>query len=337
MPISNEERMPLFRPMSFLPGLALLICLGWMPAQARAAEGWKPARPIRVLVGFAPGGTTDLSARLVSDIVSKELGQPVVVENRPGGAGSIAIEMLVRGPADGHTIVVGSDSSFYQPVLRPSLSYRAERDLRPITILTNQPILIAVHPAPGWNSIADLLKAARARPGAISYALSSATGTQAVAAGVFFRMAKVRMIGVPYKGGGQAVVDLVSGQVPVAVLGAAPLVPQAKAGRIKVIAVTSRARARSLPEVPALAELGFPDMDMSQWFGAVAPRGAPDEAVARLAAAINKALSDPAIGERLFAAGLEVVGGSPEEMARRMKSETAIWAKAAEAAGLVEK
>lgn len=300
------------------------------------AQSW-PTRPIRVLVGFAPGGTTDVSARMVSDTVTKELGQTVIVENRPGGAGSIAIEALIRGTPDGHTIVVGSDSSFYQPVLRPSLSYRAERDLRPVTILTNQPIVIAVHPAPRWNSIADLLKAARARPGEISYALSSATGTQAVAAGVFWRMAKVKMVGVPYKGGGQAIVDLVSGQVPVAVLGAGPLVPQAKAGRIKLIAVTSKARARALPDVPALAELGFPDMDMSQWFGAVAPKGVPDEVVARLAAAFNKALSDPKIAQRLFDTGLDVVGGSPEEMARRMSAEIRIWAKAAKEAGLVEK
>jgi tripartite-type tricarboxylate transporter receptor subunit TctC len=312
--------------------------LAWVAAALSGpayAQNW-PTRPIRILVGFAPGGTTDVSARLVSDIVSKELGQSVVIENRPGGAGSIVIEALVRG-GDGHTFVIGSDSSFYQPLLRPSLAYRTERDLKPVTILTNQPIIIAIHPAPGWRSIADLLKAAKARPGEIAYALSSATGTQAVAAGVFFRMAKVKMIGIPYKGGGQAVVDLLSGQVPVAVLGAAPLVPHAKTGRVRLIAVTSKTRAKALPDVPALAEVGFPDMDMSQWFGAVAPASTPEEHVTRLSAAINKALSDPKIGQRLFDVGLEVVGGSPQEMARRMKGETLIWAKAAKEAGLVEK
>ena len=300
------------------------------------AQTW-PVKPIRILVGFAPGGTTDISARMVSDIVAKELGQPVIIDNRPGGAGSIALEALVRGAPDGHTIVVGSDSSFYQPVLRPSLAYRTERDLKPITILTNQPIVIAVHPAPGWKSIADLLKAAKSRPGEIAYALSSATGTQAVAAGVFFRMAGVKMVGVPYKGGGQAVVDLVSGQVPVAVLGSAPLVPHAKSGRIKLIAVTSKQRARALPDVPALAELGFPDMDMSQWFGAVAPASLPNDALARLAAAFNKALADADVAQRLFNAGLDVVGGPPEEMGRRMKVENGIWVKAAKEAGLSEK
>ncbi len=300
---------------------------------AAFAQNW-PTRPIRVLVGFAPGGTTDVSARMVSDIVSKELGQTIIIENRPGGAGSLAIEALVRGAHDGYTILVGSDSSFYQPVLRPSLSYRTEKDLAPITILTNQPIIIAVHPAPGWKSIGDVLKAAKARPGEVAYALSSATGTQAVAAGIFFRLAGVNMLGVPYKGGGQAVVDLVSGQVPVAVLGAAPLVPQAKAGRIRLIAVTSKERAKALPDVPALAEVGFPEMDITQWFGAVAPAGTPDDVVSKLAAAFNKALADPQIVQRLFNAGLEVVGGSPEEMARRMRVETVVWAKAAKEAGL---
>ena len=302
-------------------------------APPAVAQVW-PTRPIRVLVGFAPGGTSDMSARVVSDVMAKELGQSVIVENRPGGSGSVAIEAVIRGAADGHTIVVVSDSAFYQPVLRPSLAYRPERDLRPVAILTNQPIVIAVHPAPGWKSIADLLKAAKTRPGEISYALSSATGTQAVAAGVFFNMAKVKMVAIPYKGGGQAVVDLVSGQVPVAVLGTTPLVPQARAGRIKLIAVTSKVRAKALPDVPALAELGFPDMDMSQWFGAMVPAGTPDEVVARLSAAINKALSDPKVAQRLFDSGLEVVGGSPQEMARRMSVEMRIWTKAAKEAGL---
>ena len=308
---------------------ALILGLG----STSFAQNW-PSKPIRVLVGFAPGGSADVSARMTGEIVSKELGQAVIIENRPGGAGSIAAETMVRGSHDGYTIVVGSDSSFYQPVLNPALSYRTEKDLRPITILTYQPIVIAVHPAPGWRSIADLLKAARARPNEIAYALSSATGTQAVAAGVFFRMAGVKLTPIPYKGGGQAVVDLVSGHVPVAVLGSAPLVPQAKAGRVRLLAVTSKARSKAFPDVPTLAELGYPDMDIAQWFGAVAPAGVPDEVVTRLSSAFNKALSDPKTSQRLFDSGLEVVGGTPAEMARRMKTETVFWSKAAKEAGL---
>jgi tripartite-type tricarboxylate transporter receptor subunit TctC len=312
-----------------------LICVLLMMGLATAAwaQAW-PQRPIRVLVGFAPGGTADVSARLTVELVAKELGQQVLVENRPGGAGSVAIEALIRGPKDGYTVVVNSDSSYYQPVLTPSLSYRAERDLQPVTILTNQPIVIAVHPAPRWNTIADLLKAAKARPGQISYALSSATGTQAVAAGVFFQGVGVKMIGVPYKGGGQAVVDLVSGHVPVAVLGSAPLMPHVKSGRIKLLAVTSGQRSKALPEVPTLAEMGYKFMDISQWFGAVLPMGTPAEIVTRLSVAYNKALADPKTQQRLFDAALESVGGTPEDMAKRMAAEMKLWSRAAKEAGL---
>ncbi len=307
--------------------LMMLLCA------AAWAQAW-PQRPVRVLVGFAPGGTSDVTARLTSEFLSRELGQQFAVENRPGGAGIIAVEVMLRAPKDGYTVVVNSDSSYYQQVLTPSQSFRAERDLQPVTILTNQPIVIAVHPAPRWNSIADLLKAAKARPGQISYALSSPTGTQAVAAGVFFRGAGVNMIGVPYKGGGQAVVDLVSGHVPSAVLGSAPLMPHIKSGRIKALAVTARTRSKSLPDVPTLAELGFGFMDISQWFGAVLPMGTPPEIVARLSAAYNKALADTRIQQRLFDAALETVGGTPEEMGKRMAAEMQIWSKAAKEAGL---
>ena len=311
--------------------LAGILLLGLCTASF--AQNW-PTKPIRVLVGFAPGGTADLSARVTSDIVSRELGQTVLVENRPGASGSIAIEAVLRSAADGHTIVSGSDSSFYQPVLKPALSYRADRDLRPITILVSQPIIIAVHPAPGWKSVADLIKTAKARPGEVAYAISSPTGTQALAGLLFFGMAKAKLTAVAYKGGGQAVVDLISGQVPVAVIGAAPVVPQARAGRVRLLAVTSRNRSKALPDVPTLAELGYPEMDISQWFGAMAPADTPTAIVNRLSAAYNKALSDPKVARRLFDAGLDVVGGTPEEMGRRIKTETAIWAKAAKEAGL---
>jgi tripartite-type tricarboxylate transporter receptor subunit TctC len=206
--------------------------------------------------------------------------------------------------------------------------------LQSVAILTNQPIVIAVHPAPGWKSINDLLKAAKAQPGQIAYALSSATGTQAVAAGIFFQGAGVKMIGVPYKGGGQAVVDLVSGHVPVAVLGSAPLVPQVKAGRVRLLAVTSGQRSKALPDVPTLAELGFKFMDISQWFGAVLPMGTPADVVNRMSLAYNKALADPKTQQRLFEAALETVGGTPDEMTKRMAVETVLWSKAAREAGL---
>lgn len=310
--------------------LALCFCT------AAFAQNW-PSRPIRVLVGFAPGGTSDLSARLPADLVSKELGQTVLVENRPGGSGSIAIEALTRSAPDGYTLVVGSDSAFYQPVINPKLPYRADRDLMPITILVSQPIVIAVHPAPGWKSIADMIKSTKAQPGEIPYAISSPTGTQALAGLLFFKLAKAKLTAVPYKGGGQAIVDLISGQVPIAVLGSSPVVPHARAGRIKLLAVTSGKRSKALPDVPTLAESGYPEIDISQWFGLMGKVGTPPEIINRLSVAYNKALADPTVGKRLFSVATEPVGGTPEEMAARMKTEMAVWAKAAKEAGMGKK
>jgi tripartite-type tricarboxylate transporter receptor subunit TctC len=268
-------------------------------------------------------------------MLSRELRQPVVVDNRPGGSGSLAIEMAIRGLRDGYTIVVGGDSSLYQPVLIPSLSYRAEKDLAPIAIITKQPLVMVANPATGWRSVAELLNAAKARPGQIAYALPTAGGTQAVAAGAFFHMVGVKLVPVPYKGGAQAVVDVLSGQVPVGVLGSPPVMPHLKTGKLIALAVTQKTRARALPDVPTLAEVGYPEMDIAQWFGAVAPAGTPPQIIARLSAGYNKALADPGVRDRLFTAGLETVGGSPEEMARRMATETVFWSRAAKVAGLV--
>ncbi len=297
------------------------------------AQDW-PSRPIRVLVGFAPGGTADLAARLPAEGVSRELGQPVVIENRPGGSGSVAIEALIRGVPDGYTLVVGSDSAFYQPVIDPKLPYRAERDLMPITILVSQPIVVAVHPAPGWKSVADMLKAARAQPGEVPYAISSPTGTQALAGLLFFQLAKARLTPVPYKGGGQAITDLVGGQVPIGVLGSSPVVPQANAGRIRILAVTSAKRSTALPDVPTLAEAGYPEIDITQWFGVMGKAGTPSGVIDRLSQAYNRALGDRVLVKSLFNVATEPVGGTPAEMAQRMKVELAVWARAAKDVGL---
>lgn len=316
------------------PLLALSLAL-WAAALAGGAiaQPW-PSRPIRVMVGYAPGGSTDVSARIVADAAAKLLGQSVIIDNRPGAAGGIALEALLRAPADGYTIIVAPDSSLYQPVLNPALPFRVERNLVPITLLTNQPIVIAVHPAPGWKSIADLIATAKARPGQLSYALPGPTSSQAVAAGIFFRAAGVKLQSIPYKGGGQAVIDLVSGQVPVGVLGSAPVMPQVGAGRIRLLAVTSKERSKTIPNVPTLAEAGYSGIDITQWFGALAPVGTPHEVVMRLSSAFLKVLADPGVVQRLANAGLEPVGGSPETFARRIKDEVGAWSRAAKDLGL---
>ena len=315
--------------------VAALVTLLLAPALA-AAQAW-PVKPVRLLIGFTPGGTSDVSGRLVGEVVTRELGQTLVIENRPGSGGALAIEIMARAPKDGYTLGLGPDSTLYRAVIDPQVGYRVDRDLAPVAILTSQPIVIAVHPAPGWKSVADLLRSAKARPGEIIYALPSATGTQAVAASAFFGSVGVKLTSVSYKGGGQAVIDLIGGQIPVAVLGSAPVVPHAKTNRIRLLAVTSKARSKALPDVPSLAELGYGNIDFAQWFGVVAPAGTPPEVIARLSRAFNRALADPVVAAKMFEAGLEVVGGTPDDMARRMSTEIAIWGKAAKEANLVER
>ena len=311
----------------------ILVVLMCALAAASAAQSVQP-RAIRVLVGYPPGGSTDVTARVVMDAAAKALGQSIIVDNRPGAAGAIANEAITRAAPDGHTLIVAPDSSLYQPVLNPALPFRVETHFTPVTLLTLQPIVIAVHPAPGWKTIADLVNAARKRPGELAYVLPSATSTQAVAAGLFLRAAGVRMQSVPYKGGGQAVVDLISGQVPVAVLGSAPLMPFARSGRVRLLAVTSKERVKSMPDVPTLAESGYPQVNIAQWFGALAPAGTSKETVARLASAFRKVLADPAVVERLGNAALDPVGGSSEEFARRIQAEIVTWSRAAKELGL---
>ena len=306
-----------------------LIIASLVLSSSMAGAQGGPARAIRVLVGYPPGGSTDVTARVVMDGAAKVLGQSIIIDNRPGAAGAIANEALARSAPDGQTLIVAPDSSLYQPVINPALPFRVETHFTPITLLTLQPIVIAVHPAPGWRTVGDLLSAARRRPGELAYALPGPTSTQAVAGGLFFRAAGVSLQSVPYKGGGQAVVDLISGQVPVAVLGSAPLVTLARSGRVRLLAVTSKARVNALPDVPTLAESGYPQIDIAQWFGALAPAGTPKETVARLGSALLKALDDPAVAERLRNAALDPVGGSPEMFARRIRSEIVTWSRVA--------
>ncbi|MCC6532743.1 MAG: tripartite tricarboxylate transporter substrate binding protein [Burkholderiales bacterium] len=311
----------------------LLAVIASTAAGAAHAQAY-PSRPIRVLVGYGPGGSTDVTARIVAEAAAKLLGQSMIIDNRPGAAGGIALETVSRAAPDGYTIVVAPDSSLYQPVLNPALPFRVEKHFTPITLLTNQPIVIAVHPAPGWKSLRELIAAAKSRPGQIAYALPGPTSSQAVAAGILFRTAGVKLQSVPYKGGGQAVVDLVSGQVPVGVLGSAPVMPQVASGRVRLLAVTSKERAKTLPEVPSLAEAGYPGIDITQWFGALAPAGMPAEIGARLAAVFVKVLADPAVVQRLANAGLEPLGGTTETFARRIRDEVGTWSRAAKDLGL---
>lgn len=318
-----------------LPFWALCLGFSWLiPGWAHAGDqGW-PSGPIKVIVGFAPGGTSDVTARIVGEALSKRLGQTVLVENRPGAQGAIATEAVVRAKPDGYTLLVGPAEALYMPLVDSDAALDVEKTLTPVTILSTQPIVVAVNPATGWKSVADMIASAKANPAGVEYATPGPGGTNNIIAALLFRKAGVKYQNIPYKGGGQAVQDLLSGVVPVGILGSAPLVPYVKSGKLTLLAVTSKERSAQLPSVPALAELGYPDIDMTQWFALFAPAGMPKDIVDRLSTALREVLAEPGVKEKLGLAALEPAGGSPEEFSKRLQSEGAAWLHTARTLGI---
>jgi tripartite-type tricarboxylate transporter receptor subunit TctC len=298
------------------------------------AETW-PNAPIHFVVGYAPGGTSDVSARIVGEALSQALGQSVLVENRPGAQGGIAMDTVARAKPDGYTFLVNPAEAIYQRALEEKTGMLdVEKTLMPVTILTSQPLVVVANPTPGWKSIPDVIAAAKSNPAGLSYATPAVGGTNTIVAEMIFRRAGVKVVNIPYKGGGQAVQDILSGVVPLGVLGSAPLIPYVSSGRLTLLAVTSKERDPTLPTVPAMAELGYPEIDISQWFALFGPAGTPPEIVARLATELGKVLADPKTKERLAGAALAPVGGSPREFSQKLKSEGEAWLKTAHDFGM---
>ena len=284
-----------------------------------AAQTW-PAKPIRWIVPFAPGGSNDVTARAIAERLVQSLGQPVVVENRAGAAGTIGIELVARSPADGYTIVSSSDTITLAPHLYPKIGFHPLKDFAAVTQLARQPVVLAVHPSLGVNSVAELVAFVKANPG-LGYA-SSGAGTQQHIVGEWFAsLAGIKLTHVPYKGGGQAITDLLGGQIQLASLGAFPLIPHYKSGKLKVIAQSAGTRSPSLPDVPTYQEAGFKPLVIVQWQGVFLPAGTPKEIVARLHAEIVKALAEPKVRERFAQNALETVGDTPEQFAAVVRAE----------------
>ena len=314
-------------------GALLLVAILQAAPDARA-ETW-PSAPLHFIVGYAPGGTSDVSARVVGEGLSQLLGQPVLIENRPGAQGGIAMDTVARSKPDGYTFLVTPAEAIYQRALdEKAPGIDIDKTLTPVTILTSQPLVVVANPKPGWKSISDMIAAAKAKPGDLSYATPAVGGTNTIVAEILFRRAGVKIVNIPYKGGGQAVQDVLSGVVPLGVLGSAPLIPYVSSGRLILLAVTSKERDPTLPNVPAMAELGYPEIDITQWFAVFAPVGTPPDVLGRLSTQLNKVLADPKTRQRLGAAALSPVGGSSTEFARRLKSEGEDWLKTAREFGM---
>ena len=282
------------------------------------AQSW-PSKPVRIIVAFAPGGSLDFTTRAIGDRMSQDLGQPVVVENRPGANGNVAAAYVAKQPADGYTVLSSADALLSSAHLY-KLDYDALKDLAPVIQFTSQPLVLAVHPSLGVSSVAELIAAAKKKPG-MGYATSGAGSGQHILGEWFARLAGIELTHVPYKGGGQAIVDLVGGQVQIGSLGNTPVIPHARAGKLKIIAQSTARRSASLPDVPTYEESGLKGMVLDQWLGLLVPAGTPREVIERFNASAAKALKEPAIRDKLAAQGLEVVAHSVEEFERQYRGD----------------
>jgi tripartite-type tricarboxylate transporter receptor subunit TctC len=289
-----------------------------LAAQQALAQSW-PSKPIRMVVAFAPGGSTDIAVRALAERMAPALGQPVVVENRAGAGGNVAAEYVLKQPADGYTVLATADSLASNPHLY-KLSFDPRKDFVPVMQLTRQPVVLGAHPSLGVGTLAELIVLAKSKPG-LAYATSGSGSIQHMAGEWFAKLAGVQLTHVPYKGGGQAITDLLGGQVPLGSLGNTPLLPHYRAGKLRILAQTTAQRSPSLPDVPTYAEAGLRELVLEQWLGLFVIAGTPAEPIQRLNAEANRGLGDAAVRERYAQNGLEPVGGTTEQFARQYRED----------------
>lgn len=296
-------------------------------ASAAAVEAW-PARPIRFVVPFPPGGPLDISARLIGSRMSETFGQPVLVDNRPGGGGSVGARLVARAAGDGYTLLMGALSTHaVNPYLYPDVGYDAVRDFTPVTLVANVPNVLVVHPSIKADSVQALVALARTRPGGLAFA-SGGSGSGGHLAGELLKSAaKIELVHVPYKGAAPAMADLVGGQVPMMFDNLASALPQVRAGKVRALAVTTRTRSAFLPELPTMQEAGIPGFDISTWWGVFTPAGLPAPILERLHRAIVDILQMPDVRERLATFGSEPVGNTPAQFAAFIRAEQSKYAR----------
>jgi tripartite-type tricarboxylate transporter receptor subunit TctC len=312
---------------------ALLFCLLLVAAAPALAQ--YPAKPVRMLVGFPPGGANDIVARITAQKLTETLGQPVVVENRPGNAGVVAAEALSKATPDGYTLMLGSTgTNSIAPALTSKLPYDAVNAFVPVGLIGIAPSAMVVNAAVPAQSIRELIALAKSKPGKLTYA-SSGNGTTLHLGGELFKlMAGVDIVHVPYKGNAQALNDVIGGQIDVILSALPPALPLAKAGKIRILGVAMPERLRSMPDIPTVAEQGLPGYEMSTWYGLFAPAGTPPEAIERLGADLRRTVADSKVRDLITAQGIEPLSSTPAEFRAFVNAELAKWAKVVAAAGI---
>ncbi len=296
---------------------ALLTLLVLLPFAAHA-EDW-PTRPIRVIVPYPPGGSTDIAARLIGELLSRSLGQQTIIENKSGAGGVIGVEAAAHAAPDGYTILVAPDFVTSAPHIF-KMNIDPMKALVPVIQLSRQPVVLAVHPSLGVNTLAEFITLAKRQPG-MGFATSGVGSQQQIVAEWFAKLAGIKLQHVPYRGGGQAISDLIAGHIKVASLGSTPLVPHYKAGTVRILAQSTEARSPSLPNVPTYQEAGIKGLVLDQWLGVFVPTGTPPPIVARLNAEIGKALEEKNVRDNLLKSAQEPVGGTAANFAALVRSD----------------
>ncbi|MFN0161345.1 MAG: Bug family tripartite tricarboxylate transporter substrate binding protein [Burkholderiales bacterium] len=306
-----------------LIALTAIASSAWVPTAG--AQGAFPSRPITISVGFAAGGGTDITARLLAKRLTEQLGQPVNVENKPGAGGNLAAELATRGNADGHFIHLSAIGPLtVAPHITKRLGYDPRRDFTPLSAAVTFPNVLVVNAAQPFRSLDDYLAFARGKPGAMAYGTSGIGGTGHLSGALLESIARIDMTHVPYKGGGPAMTDLIGGQVPSLFASAPSAVPQIKAGKIRALAVTGTRRSEALPDVPTIGET-HKGYDVSNWYAFVAPPKLAPELAQRWNREIVRALNDPQVREQIREHGMEAIPSTPRELAERIEREYVLW------------
>ncbi|MDP2627910.1 MAG: tripartite tricarboxylate transporter substrate binding protein [Candidatus Rokubacteria bacterium] len=310
---------------------------GWIFLFLTTGVGWAqsyPAKPIRLLIGFSPGGGADVVARSLSPQLVETLGQQIVVENRPGANGIIAAELAAKAPPDGYTLLVAPGNYAFAPAMNAKLPFDMATAFAPVSQLAETPLLVVVHPSLPVKNMQQLIVLAKSYPKKLSYASGGIGGSGHLAVELFSTMTQVQAVHVPYKGTGAAITDLIGGQVPLCFCTLPSVFPHVKSGRLRALAVTTARRTPAAPDIPTVAEAGVPGYEMSQWYGLLAPAGTPTPIIERLNSEIGKALKHPELRSRLQSEGAEAVGSSPQEFGAFFKAEIVKWTRIVQSTGM---
>ncbi len=309
-----------------------LLAAALLACAAQAQE--YPSKPLRFIVSFPPGGSADLMARMIAPRMAERMGQPVLVENRPGAGGNIGVDAVAKAAPDGYTIGLAAAGALSVNIsLYPSMPFHPEKDLAPVSMLAMIPFFLVAHPSQP-ASLRQLIDTAKAKPGALAYGHGGNGTAMHLAGELLNMMAGIRLQSVPYKGSGPVATDVLGGQVPLGVVDVPSAIAHVRAGKLRALAVTSKRRIAAAPEVPSFEEAGLPGYEAIGWFGAVAPANTPADIISRLNREIVAALSVPEIRERALAAGVEPATNTPQEFAAMIRDETRKWAQVIRAAGI---